>query len=512
MKISQLITETASGKMVRGMLVQTLDQFVNTGGSKRPDEDIDEDQNPEIKPVIFAPPIKAKYTLKPEEMPDDDVVQPTDRDEYSKEVSPEELARMVHHKNTYVIYYEYKSPSDPKKVLEKSITTEPIYISKDKIDELSQKARQYVEERYPKATETSKKSKAYYVLSRFLEKLAVEEAIKNSPEVKYALDKGLLPRRLKAKQFTTTAAKAKNPSIHKSSVPIINEEGEIIYDLDGLANRITQPPTEILKFNEKMAKSAGPNISMANIGIPAIAGLVVDEKTKKFVVVNTCPGAGICKSYCYATRGGYVQYSTSAESQARILNYWYNHPARFKQQVINELKAMMKRGKKVYLRWHDSGDFFTDAYLHLAFDVARELPEVIIYAYTKIAKVAKDPMMPENFLINFSAGAKPQETKEIDYKKIKHSIVVPDRLFKDEKTTGIGLERLQDRDPEAQNRLKEVIAEQYDLDVKSILTYDEMLRIPEGRQLKYNVIVVPGLDGDLGAARRDVLGSFLLEH
>jgi hypothetical protein len=512
MKLTDILLESAQGRLVRGMLVQTLDQFVKTGGSERPDEELEEELEqkvePKEQPVRFNPSYKAQYTQAPQ-----DTTQPTDdRSLYSKIISPDDVAKMVHHKNSYVIYYEYKAQDDPTKVLEKRVTTEPIYIPQDKINDLVKKANAFIEEKFPTASDKAKKTKAYGILARYMEKLAVEVAIEKSPEVKYAIDKGVLPQKLKAKQFTTTASKARNPSIHKGSVPIINEEGQIIYDLDGLAARITQRPERLLKVNAKMVKSSGEAISMANIGIPAIAGLVVDEKTKQFVVVNTCPGAGKCKEYCYATRGGYVQYSASSESQARVLNYWYNDPEGFKQQVISELKKQTKEGVKAYLRWHDSGDFFVDAYLHLAFDVARAVPDATIYAYTKIAKVAKDPMMPDNFLINFSDGAKPNETTEIDYKKVKHSIVVPGELFKDEKTTGIGLEKLQSKNPEAQQRMKEVIGQQYEVDPKSVLTYDEMMDMPEGNKLKYNVIVVPGLDGDLGAARRDILGSYLLYH
>jgi hypothetical protein len=512
MKISQLITESAQGKLVRGMLVQTLDQFVKTGGAERPDAELDEELEAGEQPVRFNPSYRAQYTQKPEQPQKPETDQPQDnRSLYSKVISPDEIAKMVHHKNSYVIYYEYKSPGADK-VTEKRITTEPIYIPQDKINELAEKANEFIEQKFPTATDKAKKSKAYAILSRYMDQLAVDEAIKSSPEVKYALDQGLLPQKLKAKQFTTTAAKARNPSVHKGSVPIINEDGQIIYDLDGLAARITQRPAKLLKVNAKMVKSSGEKYAMANIGIPAIAGLVVDEKTKQFVVVNTCPGAGKCKEYCYATRGGYVQYSASSESQARTLNYWFNDPEGFKQQVIREVKQLGKKGVKAYLRWHDSGDFFVDAYLHLAFDVANALPDATIYAYTKIAKVARDPMMPPNFLINFSDGAKPDETKQIDYKKVKHSIVVPGDLFKDQKTTGIGLEQLQNKNPQAQQRMKEVIGAQYDVDPKSVLTYDEMMDMPEGHNPKYNVIVVPGLDGDLGAARKDILGSYLLYH
>ena len=514
MKISEFLLESEQGKLVRGMLVQTLDQFVDTGGAERPDEELDEELEPGQQPVRFNPSYKAQYTQKPDQAAQDTEQPQADdkRSLYSKIISPDDVAKMVHHKNSYVIYYEYKAPDDPSKTLEKRVTTEPIYIPQDRISELSDKANQFIDQKFPNANEKSKKTKAYQVLARYMEKLAVDVAIEKSPEVKYVIDKGLLPQKLKAKAFTTTAAKAKNPSVHKGSVPIVNEDGQIIYDLDGLAARITQRPEKLLKVNAKMVKSSGEAIAMANIGIPAIAGLVVDEKTKQFVVVNTCPGAGKCKEYCYATRGGYVQYSASSESQARVLNYWYNDPEAFKQQVIKEFSKLSKKGVKAYLRWHDSGDFFVDAYLHLAFDVARAIPDATIYAYTKIAKVAKDPSMPKNFLINFSDGAKPEETKQIDYKKVKHSIVVPGALFKDEKTTGIGLDKLQAKDPAAQQRMKEVIGDQYNVDPKTVLTYDEMMDMPEGNTLKYNVMVVPGLDGDLGAARRDILGSYLLYH
>jgi hypothetical protein len=59
--------------------------------------------------------------------------------------------------------------------------------------------------------------------------------------------------------------------------------------------------------------------------------------------------------------------------------------------------------------------------------------------------------------------------------------------------------------------LKQKIAGTYDIDVASILTYDEMLKASKGSTNQYNVIVKPG-DGDISATRRDVLGTYLLEH
>lgn len=512
MKLRELLIESA-GQMKRGMLVQSLDQFVkdpnaNEDVSNNLEEDEFLDEDGEWKPIQFSPKFGAKYspTITPSDTPD------AEREAYSSVISPQELAQVVHNKNSFVIYYEEKSGD---KRVKRRITTEPIYMDIPTIEKTTKKIESQVKKENPKADAKTIKTKTYAKLNQELDNMAVKFAISKSPEVKNAIKSGAVTAaQLKADTFTTTASKVGKPAVHRSSVPIIGENGEIIYDLDGLASRIRTRPVRLLKFNEKMAKSAaGQDISIANIGIPALKGLVIDEKTNEFRVVDTCPGAGKCKQYCYATRGGYIQYSASSENMARILNFWYNDPKGFVDQLVSELKSMIKPGVKVYFRWHDSGDFFIDAYLDSAKEVAEAVPEVTIYAYTKMANVAKDTSLPDNFIVNFSAGALPTETKQIDFRTTKFSEVVPPELFKDEKTTGIGLKRLQERDPEAQENMKRVLADYYKIDKKSILTYDEMLATKESKQKnKYNVMIVPSLDGDLAAARRDVLGSYLLYH
>ena len=60
--------------------------------------------------------------------------------------------------------------------------------------------------------------------------------------------------------------------------------------------------------------------------------------------------------------------------------------------------------------------------------------------------------------------------------------------------------------------LKDRIAAKYKIDKNSILTYDELQKMPSTDQVgKYNVIVRPG-DGDDSASRKDVLGTYLLIH
>ena len=59
--------------------------------------------------------------------------------------------------------------------------------------------------------------------------------------------------------------------------------------------------------------------------------------------------------------------------------------------------------------------------------------------------------------------------------------------------------------------MKNRLGKLYNIDVSTILTYDELMATPQGQGI-YNVIVMPKGDGDRGAQRNDVKISFLLFH
>lgn len=320
--------------------------------------------------------------------------------------------------------------------------------------------------------------------------------------------------------------KFKLPYIHRSNVvPIINDEGKE-YDLKKLAAQITQRPKKILKQNEKMKHSDGSATIYFNIGLPALKGLAFDEDAGEFVIIDTCPGAGQCKTYCFAMKGGYVMFKAPSMIQTQLLNWLYNDPSGFMSQLSAEIsekeKKYNKKNTKVAIRWHDAGDFFSPEYLERAYDLASSHPKTDFYAYTKIASVAKADR-PDNFKINFSMGALPAQEKEIDFAKTKNSRVVPEALFKDL------VERIPDpegkpdkkgkvptklvyKDTPSLNSLKQRLAAKYSVDPKTIITYDEMMKTPVSKEKnKYNVIVKPG-DGDESANRADVLNTFLLMH
>lgn len=336
--------------------------------------------------------------------------------------------------------------------------------------------------------------------------------------------------------------KYKMPYVHRSSLTALDPEGKEI-DLEALKKIITTRPGSLFKKNAKMKhsggeKAVGPEASagsmisqnkkmkasgqksiFVNIGLPALKGLAVDEKTNDFVVVDTCPGAGECKTFCYAMKGGYVQFKGSWQRLSRMLNFLLNDPDGFENMLTTELAGLQKRNKNtlIEVRWHDAGDFFSPEYLNLAIDIAKKFPDMKFYAYTKLANVAKADL-PDNFITNFSQGAQPSQEKQIDFTKTKHSKVIPSNYFKDlvardeeGRLVKDDKDRMQFASKADLDYFKKVMANVYKLDINTIITYDQMMAMPEGKDMKWNVIVMPG-DGDESANRRDVLGTYLLIH
>lgn len=299
--------------------------------------------------------------------------------------------------------------------------------------------------------------------------------------------------------------------LHKSN--IVDENGELI-DNDELRNKIKIRPIELISQNAKLAKS-GVGQVFYDFTIPAYQGLYVDESTGEFKVVRTCPAAGECKKFCYASKGGYIQFPESSMAATRIINYIMNDYEGFKNQLISKLNSLVKynsrKDLKVVLRWHDSGDFLSPKYLDLAFDIAKATPEVLHYAYTKQIPLIKSKQneIPKNFKIVFSKGGIFDEL--IDIKKDTYADVVPLNLFKDLKYTrgedGYSIRFA----PQEIDELKKRVSKHFKINQKYIITYDEMKKIKDSGVKKYYVLVWKG-HGDDAAARSDVKGVLLFFH
>lgn len=328
---------------------------------------------------------------------------------------------------------------------------------------------------------------------------------REKPAAAYKREKGLTNPET-GKPYQT--AERPQRLIHSSALlKILTPEGTEI-DQEKLKQLITVRPKQIIAQNSKLASSgAAAGEVFYDLTLPAYQGLFYNEKLGKFQVVKTCPSAGACKAYCYATGGGYVQYEGPWLSSTRMINFLMNDYKGFKAQLLSELKSAVataaKKGKKVVLRWHDSGDFYSESYLLMAFDIARQTPEVRHYAYTKQVDMVKkhEAQKPDNFIFNFSKGG--TQDAQVDFETKKHSKVVPYVLFKD---LTLPLK------PEDAPILKDRIANHYNIDRNTLVTYDELVKMPVSKEKnKYNVIVGKGA-GDDAAAREDVLGTYLLIH
>ena len=343
------------------------------------------------------------------------------------------------------------------------------------------------------------------------------------------------------KQYTsgkTKSDKFKMPYMHRSSVISYYDEAGKKYNVDSIKKAMAQRPKKLLKQNEKMKHSNGAYEQFFNIGFAALTGIALDENTNELIVVNTCPGAGSCKVDCFALKGGKVQFAGPWLSDGKILTYLLNDPDGFSMQLKGEIRKEAAEGKagskgfeagwNVTVRWHDAGDFFSPEYMDLAFDIAREFPEVKFYAYTKMAGAALGDK-PENFIINWSEGANTTQEKQVkaqdpDLEKTKNSRIVPEKLFYDllKKDAKGNLDkegadakggggRWQMRDPAALAELKQRLAKAYGLSAHSILSYDEWMAKNHESGMKWNVIVAPG-EGDVSANSHDVLSTLLLRH
>jgi hypothetical protein len=271
---------------------------------------------------------------------------------------------------------------------------------------------------------------------------------------------------------------------------------------------MTEPPANIVNTNEKILKSGGQHEFVYKTGVPAFRGIVYDESKGKFMVINTCPGAGKCVVICYARHGRYIQYPNAYDSMTKRLNLLLNHPDKYEEQLYSELKEKCKEHEayegykpKVILRWNDSGDFFTRKYKQIAEDVMNRLKKegynIESYAYTKVADVTKDA----GFQTTFSSGANSTETGKVDFSKHKLSIIVPKEIFK-----GLDLMKVAD-----EQKLKINVAKHFVLPISDVLTYGEMMAMPKGEIPKWHVIVTPG-DGDDAAFRKDVKTILLIQH
>lgn len=175
---------------------------------------------------------------------------------------------------------------------------------------------------------------------------------------------------------------------------------------------------KLLVQNTKIKNSGkGSNALVYNFGIPAFKSIGGDL---------TCPMARQCVTGCYARSGAYL---FSNVNQAYEKRYQLTLTEEFSTLVSTELRKIVESkkafGKEIFIRIHDSGDFYSKAYFEKWRTVMLEFPEVTFYAYTKMVsqfQAIKD--LPDNFKLIFSFGGKQDHL--INKATERHSVVFKD--------------------------------------------------------------------------------------
>jgi len=166
----------------------------------------------------------------------------------------------------------------------------------------------------------------------------------------------------------------------------------------------------LLTQNAKMKKTSKENKSkIFNFSIPAY-------KTRSGKI--TCPFAKDCIKYCYAQKGNYTRFPVVQDLMEQ----------KYKISKTNNFIPLMneeiRKKKATHIRIHDSGDFYSIAYLKKWVTIANDNKEVIFYAYTKSIKFFIDGLkLPKNLKIIFSEGSKTDNL--INVNKHRHA-----RIFK----------------------------------------------------------------------------------
>ena len=221
-------------------------------------------------------------------------------------------------------------------------------------------------------------------------------------------------------------------------------------------------------------------------------------------------------------------FPASSMSAAQALNFLVNHPSDYMEKFDGEVKKAAalasKNGIKLLVRIHDAGDFFSKEYYNLMMDVAKNNPDVKFYFYTKMGQIVTDPDTPDNVVKQFSPGAKSREVKTVQVQRdagrhVKDAVTLPKDMFRDLFVTDAKGKYVKDekgrtqvKSNEAWQQFRQELGAKYNIDPNTVITYDEMNRIPEGPAPKWNVVVFPAGHGDLGASRLDVANQFLMFH
>ena len=160
----------------------------------------------------------------------------------------------------------------------------------------------------------------------------------------------------------------------------------------------------LLTQNSKLKKtSKALGLRVFNFGIPAY-------KSASGRVI--CAMADECVEWCYAKKGAYIWSNVQPAFENR---YQLSKTDDFIDAMNNEIK----RKKPDYVRVHDSGDYYSKAYLQKWIQIAIHNPDVKFYSYTNMVDMILNTSLPSNYDIIFSDSGKQKHL--INERKHRHT-------------------------------------------------------------------------------------------
>jgi len=160
----------------------------------------------------------------------------------------------------------------------------------------------------------------------------------------------------------------------------------------------------LLTQNTKLKKTSKElELRVFNFGIPAY---------KSASGKLTCPMADSCVKFCYAKKGAYIWSNVKPAFEKR---YQLSKTDMF----VDAMNAEIRKKKPDYVRVHDSGDYYSRAYLKKWIDIANSNPNVRFYSYTNMIDMMLKTSLPDNYDIIFSDSGKQKHL--IDERKHRHT-------------------------------------------------------------------------------------------
>ena len=147
----------------------------------------------------------------------------------------------------------------------------------------------------------------------------------------------------------------------------------------------------LLTQNTKLKRTSKQlSLRVFNFGIPAY---------KSASGKLTCPFADKCIKFCYARKGAYTWSNVQPAFEKR-------YQITKQHDFVDIMSVEIAKKKPDYVRVHDSGDYYSKAYLMKWLEIAAIHPQIKFYSYTNCVEMLKNVVLPDNYDIIYSDSGK----------------------------------------------------------------------------------------------------------